>query len=1070
MKGTKIRNRIFALILALVMVVSIVTVSASAATAENNDTTTEQKYTTKLDDPVDIYESVIIENDGTGEITEVVSLRQENAKHFKMPDGTFQAVYYATPVHRKDTSGAWQDIDNSLTLKTDSALFSTSDNRMSFAKSFQPNESLFTLNENGYSVSMTLIENTLSSGALATMSATNAVTLTPQATVTNAPQRQTRWETIDDAVAINNSGSIKYTSIRKNTDLEYVLVGNDVKENIIVNAPLESYVYNFRLDIPGLQATLEENGNVSLKDIETGKTKYRIPAPYMFDANGVISYAVSYGLVELPNGSYVLTVTADTEWINDSARTFPVTIDPTLHPVSDSYDTFVYSGEPTTNYGTETEMYINSNTQAYVYIDLYDLPVGARMQSAKLHAYYYLSFGSTGQSITLNTYQIMSSWDETSVTWNTKPTLGNAPLSSKTLSYSTTATINSPALTDFYITSAVEEWLDGTSENYGIALIASPGSNLIAHLKTYEFDTEYMPSISIQYEYFFEGVFGIENALWANNYVTATSTNVNFGTEMGVSYIRNSVFPDEFRPRSLFKIINVRETEQYIIRSMYDNTLILSVVDGKLKLKRVYLQNDDIPNTDTFIIQWDGRGYQIMPYGTTDLLYLSGTDQIVTTTPQSEVTSAARWNFTRYDDTVYGKDIPSVPQTVMAGTTLNLSPRFWSTNLEENLPYMYLTGAGDYIATAAWDGVASTFEVNFFNPGEVTIVLAIMGGTSGYFYTWSYEVKILLESGEYYFLNKQTDKLLQLDTDNSFFASGTVLRQGSFAAESHQKFIVYHRGEGYYSIISAASNMAVTTTTAIYGSTVTQEIYHGSVGQMWSFLTLPEGDVIIKSKVNEVSVLFLNAVASREPFTYDNLHKYANWHLMSTALVDATLIGVPDASHINNPNHTQYFADIIGWLSAIGYSDVRLFGEVTLSEFLIYMTTSRIFLFRGHGSSDSIALNEEQTLALNVSDIAVLAPNSLNNCKLMALVSCSTGSGYEDSPNLMNAIYRRGAISVVGFAEVVYCMPVTNWQRKFFYAMCQGANVQVACRYATQDTGININSIYIAGSKVQTII
>ncbi len=51
-------------------------------------------------------------------IVEVVERREESIKHFRLPDGSYEAVSYAGAVHRKDANGVWQDIDNDLTLKT----------------------------------------------------------------------------------------------------------------------------------------------------------------------------------------------------------------------------------------------------------------------------------------------------------------------------------------------------------------------------------------------------------------------------------------------------------------------------------------------------------------------------------------------------------------------------------------------------------------------------------------------------------------------------------------------------------------------------------------------------------------------------------------------------------------------------------------------------------------------------------------------------------------------------------------------------------------------------------------
>ena len=1072
MKGTKIRNRFFALILALVMVISIVTVSASAATTDNNDATSEQKYTTKLDDPVDIYESVTIENDGAGEITEIVSLRQESAKHFKLPDGTCQAVYYASPVHRKDASGTWQDIDNSLTLKSNSTTFSTSDNRMNFAERFVPNESLFTLSENGYSVSMTLIENTLSSGSLATMNAADTATLAPQAAVTNAPQRQTRWESIDDAVAINNSGSIKYNSIRQSTDLEYVLVGNEVKENIIVNAPLESYVYNFRLDVSGLQATLEANGNVSLKDIETGKTKYRIPAPYMFDANGVVSYAVSYGLVELPNGSYVLTVTADTEWINDSARTFPVTIDPTLHPVSDSYDTFVYSGEPTENYGTEAAMQIGAGTQGYIYIDLYDLPEDAIIQNAKLHTYYYFTSGSSGQYTTIRAYEIMSSWDETSVTWDTKPTVSSTILGASTLTYSS-MTYNSPSTTWFYITDAVEGWLDGTTENYGIALSSVSSSSPYVFFKTYESGTSFMPSISIMYEYFFEGVYGIENVFWDNQYMTASGTAATSNTIVKGANFSDSTFTTEFRPLSLFKITNVRETEQYIIRSMYDNSLGLSVSDGELVFKQIPLVDNDVPNADTFIIQWDGRGYQIRPYGTTDILYLSGASQNVTTESQSEITSAARWMFTRYSRTEYGYEIHSAPTEVLLDSRVSFSiKRVWSTSIAANTPYMYIPSESESLATVEWVAAAKTLYVTANELGVIPLVVAIRIGQEFDEYTWTISFVSVIEDGEYYILNKQTDNLLQLNTYTDFAIPGTFLISGVFTAANYQRMEITHCGDGYYSIISSESNLALGIAydeRNVSGANVIQGSIDNASGplneQLWFIERSELMNFVIRPYYSQDFCLSVLGTAQQVLYS-DDENVSDEWSLISTRVVGATVI-IADNMGFSH-SHTQQINLIIRFMGRISDGDLRYYIAPTVTEWLIYLTTSKMFFFFGHGREDGVLLNgssEYGDVAVTSTIVNNLESQALINCQLIVYCSCRTGADFGEEDNFMDVTYSKGATAVLGFKINMKCCLGVNWCSELFRRLYLGQSLEDATGINDETPMIPETDLYILGAR-----
>ena len=98
---------------------------------------------------------------------------------------------------------------------------------------------------------------------------------------------------------------------------------------------------------------MEDDGCIYAKDVNTGKTVFVLPKPFMLDANYEYSDSVSYSISSKNKKKYEITVTADAEWINSSDRTFPVTIDPAIqteqsNTVMDSV--YVASGKPTTNY------------------------------------------------------------------------------------------------------------------------------------------------------------------------------------------------------------------------------------------------------------------------------------------------------------------------------------------------------------------------------------------------------------------------------------------------------------------------------------------------------------------------------------------------------------------------------------------------------------------------------------------------------------------------------------------------------------------------------------------------
>lgn len=88
-------------------------------------------------------------------LSEVVSRREENVKHFDLGHGRFQAVAYGNAVHRKDENGVWQDIDNRLYPAKDRAdLYATADGRTTVSAYSHSSKALITLRENGYVIAL----------------------------------------------------------------------------------------------------------------------------------------------------------------------------------------------------------------------------------------------------------------------------------------------------------------------------------------------------------------------------------------------------------------------------------------------------------------------------------------------------------------------------------------------------------------------------------------------------------------------------------------------------------------------------------------------------------------------------------------------------------------------------------------------------------------------------------------------------------------------------------------------------------------------------------------------------
>ncbi|MBE6685590.1 MAG: DNRLRE domain-containing protein, partial [Ruminococcaceae bacterium] len=481
-------------------------------------TDTDSSYVSETESAGSMVEESIelVENDVIGDVVEVVEMRQENVKHFRLADGTYEAIIYPQAVHRKDENGVWQDIDNDLKLQSleGTQKYATRDHRVRFSKNFEFNNQLFSLNENGYAISMTLVgtDNSLSSSSSSLRPGESPIPSNSPSVVNPEKDRSdtNSYGSLEEAVSIDNKSSIIYSGVKANTDIEYVLQGNDIKENIIVNATSDSYEYLFVMELVGLTAQLDTVGNVKITDSETGQSKYIIPAPYMYDNNGIYSYDVHYELAMMSNGRYALGVVADEEWINADGRAFPVTIDPTLTLDIAAFDSYT---DPYPNnsccYGYSEELWISDSQTTYIQIDMPELPTEATINDVQLHISYYYNDNITYGTLVVGAYQILENWEEHLINHDNAPSVSTTQLSTANLFASTGISASNPGPASFDITDAAVSWHAGTTGNYGIALKHESGSNESVVLKSYESGEDY-PYISVNYSYYLpDGVYAI---------------------------------------------------------------------------------------------------------------------------------------------------------------------------------------------------------------------------------------------------------------------------------------------------------------------------------------------------------------------------------------------------------------------------------------------------------------------------------------------------------------------------------------------------------------------------------
>ncbi len=348
--------------------------------------------------------------------------------------------------------------------------------------------------------------------------------------------------------------ALEYEDLLDGSTLRYENYANSIKESIIIPARQEEYTYSFRLQVTGLTPELLDDGSISLTNA-AGKTIYTIPAPYMIDAKDKTSYEAFYTLEEA-NGGWLLTITADAEWMNDKDRAYPVVLDPTVTETAASSDDI--SAATVYNGGTAPSGVLcvgktsdTGNTRSYFHINrLPYLPAGCELTNATFGVYQTSFTGSGSMDIGLhaltsaNKYgnainglastEIWKAW-ASGLTWTYVNNGHSATHNPQFVDRHTASSATSGSYTDWDITTLAASWYDSAQEedaskefkryqaNLGFALIATNESTgtACANYAGLSSNRDRRPRIMIEYR----NVRGIES-----DYTYQTASIGNAGT------------------------------------------------------------------------------------------------------------------------------------------------------------------------------------------------------------------------------------------------------------------------------------------------------------------------------------------------------------------------------------------------------------------------------------------------------------------------------------------------------------------------------------------------------------
>ena len=457
----KLRHNLkqLSILLAVLLAIQFVSIEAYATPSPDVDFIVNETFDQSDPNAFPFYNrgavSSITGDNHASIVEEIESLRDRNKKQFRMSDGSILAAVYPIAVHKME-NGAWTDIDNRLQLqqprtKSLSTSFYRNANGIydvSFSTSLAKKQ-IFTFQQDGISIELGLPVSSLAQAQVEQESVQTGGTSLPHLI-----------------------SKVSYENVWTDTDLEYILMPDRIKENIVVKSRQSAYSYSFVLQTGGLTAQAMDEKTIGLyKDGET-QPSYRICAPYMKDAAGRLSDAVTLSLSD----GQVLTITADLNWINDAARTFPVRIDPSIEEeqtVNSSQNASVNSAQPDqSNFAGSGILMVSNNgdyddSRALLQFGLPPLTTADVVVDAKLR-------------LTLETYdnneyprlphyateihKITEPWNGQTVTWNSQPAFD-----SRVEDYVIASFDGGEPVYSYTLTRLVREWYQ-EGGNYGIML------------------------------------------------------------------------------------------------------------------------------------------------------------------------------------------------------------------------------------------------------------------------------------------------------------------------------------------------------------------------------------------------------------------------------------------------------------------------------------------------------------------------------------------------------------------------------------------------------------------------
>lgn len=230
-----------------------------------------------------------------------------------------------------------------------------------------------------------------------------------------------------ETVLTKNVSQLKYVDVYTNTDVQYDIKGNTVKESLVLDA-YDSKLrgYRFTIDAGEMVPVMNEDQSIHFYDKEKRNVVMTMPAPFLMDKEMNISHDVQLSLTQ--NGTeYTLVYLLPQEWLASEERAWPVVLDPAVvADLSDNNiaDAIVIQKRPTEHNSTLGTLQIGYSENSKItrsYLKFIDLP---SLSSANviINAQFSLKkIGSVTTPVPATIHKVTQSWNVSGLCWNNKP-------------------------------------------------------------------------------------------------------------------------------------------------------------------------------------------------------------------------------------------------------------------------------------------------------------------------------------------------------------------------------------------------------------------------------------------------------------------------------------------------------------------------------------------------------------------------------------------------------------------------------------------------------------------------